>query len=178
MTIKPKGRSLSRSLSSHAKWMCCLEFNTILTTCGFKHLVSLWSFEKAIGWCTAQCKMLLFYVKTIVRDSCNFELAHRKKNKKEEWKKNILAIWQLSAWFGSFTIYFGTTRSSFGHENTQGPQAFQELYIDKINRHQSLHKNIFAEHISVRHWMGDLSSWYAYVCMYVRTGTNHSQECW
>jgi len=28
-----------------------------------------------MGWCTAQRKMLLFCVKTIVKESCNFEQA-------------------------------------------------------------------------------------------------------
>ena len=50
-----------------------------------------------MGWCTAQWKMLLFCVKTIVKESCKFELAHlKKKKKKEERKKNILVIWRLS----------------------------------------------------------------------------------
>jgi len=35
---------------------------------------------------TAQCKMLLFYAKTIVKESHNFELAHLKKKKKKEEK--------------------------------------------------------------------------------------------
>ena len=50
-----------------------------------------------MGWYTAQWKMLLFCVKTIVKESCKFELAHlKKKKKKEERKKNILVIWRLS----------------------------------------------------------------------------------
>ena len=51
---------------------------------GSNHLVRLQSCEKAMGWCTAQCKMLLFCVKTIVKESCNFELGRL---------KNILAVW-------------------------------------------------------------------------------------
>jgi len=42
-----------------------------------------------MGWCTAQWKMLLFCAKTIVKESCKFELARLKKKK----KKSILAVW-------------------------------------------------------------------------------------
>jgi len=45
--------------------------------------------QKAISWCTAQCKMLLFHAKTIMKESYNFELARLKKKKKEEH----LAVW-------------------------------------------------------------------------------------
>ena len=38
--------------------------------------------KKAIGRCTAQCKMLLFRARTIVRDSDNTELARLKKKEK------------------------------------------------------------------------------------------------
>jgi len=34
--------------------------------------------EKAMGWCTAQCKMLLFCAKIIVKESRKFELARLK----------------------------------------------------------------------------------------------------
>ena len=37
-----------------------------------------------MGWCTTQCKMLLFYVKPIIKESPYFELAHLKKVKKKE----------------------------------------------------------------------------------------------
>ena len=33
---------------------------------------------------TAQCKVLLFCVKTIVKELCNFKLTHLKKKKKKE----------------------------------------------------------------------------------------------
>jgi len=52
-----------------------------------------------MGCCTAQCKMLLFCVKTIVKESHSFELAHLKKKEEE----NILVIWRLS---GIFTMFF------------------------------------------------------------------------
>ena len=59
-----------------------------------KYLARLQSCEKAIGWYTAQCKMLQFYMKTIVKGSCNSELACLKM--KKERKENILAVWRLS----------------------------------------------------------------------------------
>jgi len=38
-----------------------------------------------MGWCTAQCKMLLFCTKTVMKSHFNFELAclMKKKKKKE-----------------------------------------------------------------------------------------------
>ena len=45
-----------------------------------------------MGWCAAQWEMLLFYVKTIVKESHKFELASQKKKNNNK----ILAIWQLS----------------------------------------------------------------------------------
>ena len=60
---------------------------------GSNRLVSdLQTWKKAMGWCTAQWKMLLFCAKTIVKESCKFELAHLKKMKKE----NISVVWWLS----------------------------------------------------------------------------------
>ena len=52
---------------------------------GSKCLVNLQSCEKVMGWCTAQCKMLPFCAKAIVKESRNFEL--------EEGKEMILAAW-------------------------------------------------------------------------------------
>ena len=49
---------------------------------GFKHVVRLQSCQKAMGSCTAQCKMLLFSANTVVRESAKFELA-RLKNEEE-----------------------------------------------------------------------------------------------
>ena len=51
---------------------------------GSNHLVRLQSCKKAMGWCTAQCKMMLICVKTIVKESCGFELARLKKKEEEE----------------------------------------------------------------------------------------------
>jgi len=53
----------------------------------------LQTWNKAMGWCTAQWKMLLFCVKTIVKESRKFELSCLKKKKKKE---NILAVLRLS----------------------------------------------------------------------------------
>ena len=44
-----------------------------------------------MGWCTAQWKMLLFF-ETTVKESCNFELAHLKKEKKKK-KKEGKTFW-------------------------------------------------------------------------------------
>ena len=47
------------------------------------------SCKKAMGCCTAQCKMLLFSAKTVMKESCSFELVRLKeKNKKKKIKKN------------------------------------------------------------------------------------------
>jgi len=51
------------------------------------HLVGLQTWKKAMGWCNAQWKMLLFCVKTIVKGSCKFELARLKKKKKKKKKE-------------------------------------------------------------------------------------------
>jgi len=67
--------------------------------------------KKAMGQCTAQCKMLLFRARTIVRDSGNTELAHLKK--KEERKKNIHFA---SSWFGTFVMLSCATGSVVGHK--------------------------------------------------------------
>jgi len=54
--------------------------------------VRLQTWKKAMGWCTAQWKLLLFCAKTTMNESRKFELARLKKK-----KENILAVWQLSA---------------------------------------------------------------------------------
>ena len=47
-------------------------------------LVWLQTWKNAIGWCTAQWKMLLFCAQTIVKESRKFELACQKKEKKNK----------------------------------------------------------------------------------------------
>ena len=54
-----------------------------------------------MGWCTAQCKMLLFCAKTIVKESCSFELADLKK---EEHVSRLATFW-----FGTFTMFLCAT---------------------------------------------------------------------
>ena len=56
-----------------------------------------------MGWCTAQCEMLLFHANTIMCNPGNIELAHLKKQK--ERRKNTFAHF-VSSWFGTFTILF------------------------------------------------------------------------
>ena len=46
-----------------------------------------------MGSCTAQCKMLLFCVNIVVRESAKFELSPKEE---ELRKKPIWAVWQLS----------------------------------------------------------------------------------
>jgi len=50
--------------------------------------------QKVMGWCIAQCKMLLFCAKTVVKESHNSELRRRRRKEEDEKKKkkNILAI--------------------------------------------------------------------------------------
>jgi len=67
-------------------------------------LVGLSSCEKAVGSCTAQYRMLLFYVKTVKEVSAS--LLSRK-------HFSHLAAFQ----FGASMLLF-TTRTLFGHENT------------------------------------------------------------
>jgi len=70
--------------------------------------------QKAMGWCTAQWKMLLFCVKTIMKESHKFELARLKKKKKEK-QFGLLATF----WFGTFAMLFSTTGCVVRHENTR-----------------------------------------------------------
>ena len=51
---------------------------------GSNSLVRLQTWKKAMGWRTAKCEMLLFCVKTIVKESRKFELAHLKKEMKKK----------------------------------------------------------------------------------------------
>ena len=69
------------------------------------------SSQKAMGLCTAQCKMLLFCANTVVRESAKFELAHLKKEEEEENR-----FW----WFGDFLArYFPDCYSR--HWESAGP---------------------------------------------------------
>ena len=58
----------------------------------------LQSCQKAMGSCTAQCKMLLFCANTVVRESAKFELARLKKEEEEEENR----FWR----FGDFLVLY------------------------------------------------------------------------
>ena len=51
-------------------------------------------FEKPMGSCTAQCEMLLFCVKPVMRESGNFELPHLKKENRF-WQLCDFLVWYL-----------------------------------------------------------------------------------
>ena len=68
-----------------------------------------------MGWCTAQCRMILFCVKTIVKELHNFELACLKKKKnKEKKEKHFCSL--VTFWFDTFAMLFCVTRRVVGHE--------------------------------------------------------------
>ena len=69
-----------------------------------------------MGWCTAQWKMLLFCVKTIVKESHKFELARLKKKKKKK-EKHFGS--QVNFWFGIFVTLYSATGCVVRDENTQ-----------------------------------------------------------
>jgi len=50
-----------------------------------------------MGWCTAQCKMLPFCAKAIVKESRNFELEDEKEN---DFGRLVIF------WFGTFMMLF------------------------------------------------------------------------
>jgi len=58
--------------------------------------------------------MLLFCVKTIVKESLKFELARLKKKEKKEKHFGRLATF----WFGTFAMRFSATGCVVRHENT------------------------------------------------------------
>ena len=68
----------------------------------FNYLMSLRSCGKGIAWYTAQCKMLLFCARTIVKVSSNFEVACLKEKKEKKKKEKHFGSWATS-WFG--TVY-------------------------------------------------------------------------
>ena len=83
---------------------------------GSNRLMWLQTWKKAMGWCTAQWKMLLFCAKTIVKESRKFELARLKKKKKKK-EKHFGRL--VTFWFGAFAILFSATGCVFRHENTR-----------------------------------------------------------
>ena len=60
---------------------------------GSNHLLWLQTWKKAMGWCTNQWKMLLFCVKTIVKESRKFELSHLKKKEKHFGRLDDFLVW-------------------------------------------------------------------------------------
>jgi len=59
-----------------------------------------------MGLCKAQCKMLLFYVKTDREELHNFELADLKKEEEENQFAHLSTFW-----FGTFASLFRTIKS-------------------------------------------------------------------
>ena len=82
------------------------------------NLLQAW--KKAMGWCTAQWKMLQFCAKTIVKESRKFELARLKKKKKKKKKKKTEKHFGclVTFWFGTFAMLFSATGWVF-HENAR-----------------------------------------------------------
>ena len=61
--------------------------------------------------------MLLFCVKTIVKESREFELARLKKKKDKKIEKHFGC--RVTFWFGTFAMLFNTSGSVARHENTR-----------------------------------------------------------
>ena len=62
--------------------------------------------------------MLLFYAKTIVKESRKFELARLKKKKKKKKQKEKHFGRLVTFWFGTFAMLFSATGCVVHHENT------------------------------------------------------------
>ena len=79
------------------------------------------SCQKAMGSCTAQCKMLLFCANTVVRESAKFELARLKKEGEEEEEEEEENHFGGLAtfWCGTFATVIHDTGSLLGQENTR-----------------------------------------------------------
>jgi len=68
--------------------------------------------------------LLLFCAKSIVKESCKFELTHlkkktKKKKKKKERKKEKHFGHLATFWFGTFMMLSSATGCVVPHENTQ-----------------------------------------------------------
>ena len=86
----------------HVKKKWCRKGSHSSSLSGSSRLAWLQTWKKAMGWCTAQWKMLLFCAKTIVKESRKFELARLKKKKKKEKHFGRLVTFQ----FGTFAMLF------------------------------------------------------------------------
>ena len=73
------------------------------------------------GTCTAQCKLLLFCVKAVVKGSFILEPAHlkqkKKKKKKERKKERKHFVHLVTPLFSTFVMLFCATRLVVDHEN-------------------------------------------------------------
>jgi len=79
-----------------------------------------------MSWCTAWWKVLLFCAKTIVKESCKFELAHLKKKKKKKKRKKKKRRRRRKTFCPSgyflvrtFVMPFSATGCVVRHENAQ-----------------------------------------------------------
>ena len=76
--------------------------------------------EKSDGLVHYLVKMLLFCVKTIVKESRKFELARLKKKKKKKKKKKEKHFGRLATFrFDTFAMLFIATGCVARHENTR-----------------------------------------------------------
>lgn len=64
-----------------------------LFTAWFEALYGMSKLSKAMGSCSAHCKLLLFCAKTAVKDSCNLKKKERMKEEEEE---------EVTFWIGNF----------------------------------------------------------------------------
>ena len=93
--------------------------HNIVPECPERFVGILGVVKKAMARCTAQCKMLLFRARTILRDSDNTELARLKKKEEEEERKKEKHLARFaSSWFGTFSMLSRPTGSLFGHGNS------------------------------------------------------------
>ena len=73
--------------------------------------------ETAMGWYTAQNKMLLFCEKMVMKESL-VHLKQKKKQKKKKKKARKTFGCLATFWFDTFLMLFHATRYVVGHENT------------------------------------------------------------
>jgi len=82
-------------------------------------LVWLQTWKKAMGWCTAQWKMLLFCVKTIVKESRIFWTSPSEEEEEEEEEEGRKTFGCMATFlFGTFAMLFSATGCVVHHEST------------------------------------------------------------
>ena len=118
----PLGYSLTSALKPgwhFMAWFISLLLLISFIFCTVLETANLWK----AGWCTAQWKMLLFYMKPLLKESHIFELAHlkkQKKKKKKKKKKKEKHFGHLATfWFCAFAMLISATGWVFRHENTR-----------------------------------------------------------